>query len=107
MKTTSDRSEKLRDLLRGVHHARENLVVDGQWTRQTLGRIRHLAASEGPLSAAGLWEPFFWRWFAAGGVATAVMALLLFNFQFVPDADLWSFLLYENETMNMLQAFLY
>ncbi len=107
MKTTSDRSERLRELLRGAHQARENLVVDAQWTRQTLRRIRDLAASERPLSTAGLWEPFFWRWFAAGGVATAVMGLLLFNFQFVPDADLWSFLIYENETMNMMQAFLY
>jgi len=107
MKTTSDRSDKLRNLLRGAHHARENLAVDDQWTRQTLRRIRHLATSERPLSTAGLWEPLFWRWFAAGGVATAVMALLLVNFQFVPDADLWSFLLYENETMNMMQAFLY
>jgi len=107
MKITSDRSEKLRDLLRGVHHAREDLAIDAQWTRQTLRRVRHLAAAERSLSTVGLWEPFFWHWFAAGGVATAVMALLLINFQFVPDADLWSFLLYENETMNMLQAFLY
>jgi len=107
MKTTSDRSEKLRDLLRGAHHARENLVVDDQWTRQTLRRIRHLAASERPFSTAGLWEPFFWRWFAAGGVATAVMAWLLLNFQFISDADLWSFLIYENEITNMMQAFLY
>jgi fumarate reductase subunit D len=54
-----------------------------------------------------LWEPFFWHWFTAGGVATAVMALLLLNFQFVPDADLWSFLIYENEIVNIMQAYLY
>lgn len=107
MKTTSGRSEKLRDLLRGAHRARENQVVDEQWSQQTLRRIRHLAATAYPVSKAGLGEPFFWRWFAAGGVATATMVVLLLNFQFIPDADLWSFLVYENETMNMMQAFLY
>lgn len=107
MKTTSERSERLRGLLRGAHHERENLAIDDQWRQQTLRRIRHLAASERPLSTPGLWEPFFWRWFAAGGVVTAVMAILLLNFQFIPDGDLWSFLVYENETMNMMQAFLY
>ena len=107
MKTKSTRSEKLRDLLRGAHHERENLVIEGQWTQQAMRRIRHLAASKSPVSTAWLWEPFFWRWFAAGGVATAVMALLLLNFQFIPDGDLWSFLIYENEIINMMQAYLY
>jgi hypothetical protein len=107
MKTKSTRSERLQDLLRGAHHERENLVIEGQWAQQTLRRIRHLAATEHAASTVWFWEPFFWRWFAAGGVATAVMMLLLLNFQFVPDADIWSFLLYENETMNMMQAFLY
>ena len=107
MKSTSDRSEKLQDLLRGVHRARENQVVDEQWTRQTMRQIRHLAATEQSVSRAGGGESFFWRWFAAGGVATATLIVLLFNFQFLPDADLWSFLVYENETMNMMQAFLY
>jgi len=107
MKTKSDRSERLRELLRGVHQARENLVVDAQWTHRTLRRVRHLAASEDSVSTAWLWEPFFWRWFAAGGVATAVMAFLLLNFQFIPDADLWSFLIYENEIINIMQAYLY
>jgi len=90
-----------------VHQARENLAIDDRWTHQTLRRVRHLAASGRPLSAAGLWEPFFWRWFAAGGLATAVMAVLLLNFQFIPDADLWSFLIYENEIINIMQAYLY
>ena len=107
MKTKLSRSEKLRHLLRVAHHAREHPVSDGQWTRQAMCRIRHLAASEDPLSRAWLWEPYFWRWFTAGGVATAVMALLLLNFQFVPDADLWSFLIYENEIVNIMQAYLY
>ena len=107
MKTTSDRSEKLRELLRRVHHTRENLAIDDQWTHQTLRRVRNLAASKDPVSTAWLWEPFFWRWFTAGGVATAVMALLLLNFQFIPDADLWSFLIYENEIINIMQAYLY
>jgi len=107
MKRTSDRSDKLQDLLREAHHARENQAVDEQWARQTMHQIRHLAATEQPLSRAGLGESFFWRWFAAGGVATATMIVLLLNFQFIPDADLWSFLVYENETMNMMQAFLY
>ena len=107
MKIKSTRSEKLRDLLRGVHHARENLVVEGQWAQQTLRRIRHLAATGHSTSTIWYWEPFFWRWFAAGGVATVVMALLLLNFQFIPDADLWSFLTYENEIVNMMQVYLY
>jgi protein tyrosine/serine phosphatase len=107
MKTKFGRSEKLRHLLRATHQAREHPVSNGQWTRQAMRRIRYLAASEAPVSTAWLWEPFFWRWFTAGGVATAVMALVLLNFQFVPDADLWSFLIYENETMNMMQAYLY
>jgi hypothetical protein len=107
MKTNSSRAEKLRQLLRATHHAREHPVSDGQWTRQAMRRIRHLAVSEDAVSTAWLWEPFFWRWFTAGGVATAVMALMLFNFQFVPDADLWSFLIYENEIVNIMQAYLY
>jgi hypothetical protein len=40
-------------------------------------------------------------------LATAVMVVVLLNFQFVPDVDIWSFLLYENDSMTMLQAFLY
>ncbi len=107
MKTKFGQSEKLRHLLRAAHHAREHPVSDGQWTQQAMRRIRHLAATEGPVYTAWLWEPFFWRWFTAGGVATAVMALLLLNFQFVPDADLWSFLIYENEIINTMQAYLY
>jgi len=107
MKTNQSRSERLRQLLCATHYAREHPISDGQWTRQAMRRIRHLAASEDPLSTTWLWEPYFWRWFTAGGVATAVMALLLLNFQFVPDADLWSFLIYENEIVNIMQAYLY
>ena len=107
MKSTSDRSEKLQDLLRGVHRAREHQVVDDKWTRQTMRQIRHLTATGHPVSKAGPAESYFWRWFTAGGLATATLIVLLFNFQFLPDADLWSFLVYENETMNMMQAFLY
>jgi hypothetical protein len=107
MKTNSSRSEKLRQLLRATHQSREHPISDGQWARQTMRRIRHLAATEGPASTAWLWEPYFWRWFTAGGVATAVMAVMLLNFQFVPDADLWSFLIYENEIVNIMQAYLY
>jgi|GEM_PF-2139060 len=107
MKSTSKQSERLRRLLQETHHARENLTGDNLWARQTMRRIHHLAVSGRTSSAVDFLEPYFWRWFTAGGVATAVMALLLLNFQFVPDADLWSFLIYENETMNMLQALLY
>jgi hypothetical protein len=70
-------------------------------------QIRHLAATEHPVSRADWGESYFWRWYTAGGLATATLIVLLFNFQFLPDADLWSFLVYENETMNMMQAFLY
>lgn len=107
MKTKPDRSEKLRHLLRAAHHARENTAVDEQWARQALRRIRHLAASESPSVSVNPWDSFSWRWFAAGGMATAIMALMLLNYQFVPDADLWSFLVYEDETMSMIQALLY
>jgi hypothetical protein len=67
MKTKSTRSEKLRDLLRGAHHERENLVIEGQWTQQAMRRIRHLAASKSPVSTAWLWEPFFWLVCSRGG----------------------------------------
>lgn len=107
MKSTSEQSERLRSLLRETHYARESRPDNPLWARQTLQRIRELAASGRTRSAYDFWEPYFWRWFTAGGVATAVMTLLLLNFQFVPDADLWSFLVYENETMNMFQALLY
>jgi hypothetical protein len=106
MKTKVKRSEKLRDLLRVAHHAREDGVVDPQWGERTMRRIRHLAAA-GRSAAADRWDALFWRWFAAGGLATAVMVVVLLNFQFVPDVDIWSFLLYENDSMTMLQAFLY
>jgi hypothetical protein len=106
MKTKVDRSEKLRALLRAAHHAREDLAIDAQWGEQTMRRIRYLAAGRST-TAAGPGDALFWRWFAVGGVATAVMAVVVLNFQFIPDVDLWSFLLYENETMTMLQAFLY
>ena len=107
MKTTSGRSEKLRDLLRGAHHARENQAVDEQWTRQTMRRIRHLAATERPVSTAGLWGSVFLALVCGRRGGDRHMLALLLNFQFIPDGDLWSFLVYENETMNMMQAFLY
>jgi len=105
MKTKADRSERLRDLLRATHRARENPVIDARWGVQTMRRIRQQAAAERP--TAGFEETFFWRWFAAGGVAAAVLMVVVLNFQFIPDADLWSILLYENETLSMMQAFLY
>ena len=107
MTSRINQKEKLRKLLRAAHHARKNRPGDEQWTQQTMRRIRQLAAGDRTGATVDYWELYFWRWFTAGGVATAVMALLLLNFQFVPDADLWSYLVYENETMNMLQALLY
>lgn len=107
MKSKVDRTEKLRHLLRAAHHGREDLVIDPQWEAQTMCRIRHQAEAGRSMAQAGLGDALFWRWFAVGGAATAVMTVVLLNFQFVPDVDLWSFLLYENETMTMLQAFLY
>jgi hypothetical protein len=107
MTSKIDQEEKLRRLLRAAHRARDNRSIDDQWTQQTMRRIRQLAASDRRGAVVDFWELYFWRWFTAGGVATVVLALLLINFQFVPDADLWSYLVYENETMNMLQALLY
>lgn len=107
MTSAPEQSESLRSLLQETHYARENLPGDALWAQETMRRIRHLAASGRTRSAVDFLEPYFWRWFTAGGVASAVMVLLLLNFQFVPDADLWSFLIYENETLNMFQALLY
>ena len=107
MKSKFDRSEKLREILRAAHREREQGEVDGRWQQQTLRRIRHLAATGRPVTAAGLLEDYFWRWFTAGGLVTAILTVALLNFQFIPDVDLWSFLLYENETLTMLQGFLY
>ena len=106
MKAKVDRKEKLRALLRGAHQRPEDFAVDTRWRERAMARIRRLAAG-GTSTAAALGDALFWRWFAVGGVATAVMAVVLLHFQFIPDVDLWSFLLYENETMTMLQAFLY
>ena len=107
MRTKVDRGEKLHTLLRAAHQRHDHLVIDVRWQGETMHRIRHLAAAGRTPSAAGRWDALFWRWFAVGGVATAVMAAVLLHFQFIPDVDLWPFLLYENETMTMLQAFLY
>jgi len=106
MKSKFDRSEMLCELLRTAHREREQGAMEGPWQQRTLHRIRHLAAAGRP-TAAGLLEAYFWRWFSAGGVAIAVLTVVLLNFEFIPDADLWSFLLYENETLTMLQGFLY
>ena len=107
MKSVSGRKEKLRRLLRVVHHARQEVELDDAWTRQTMDQVRQMTDSGRRLSPTVFWERYYWRWMAVGGMATAAMAMVLFNFQFVPDGDLWSFLVYENETLNMLQTFLY
>ena len=107
MKPSSTQPERLRRLLRAVHHQREEVTVDDQWTQQTLDRIRRLADDHRPSTAPSYWETYFWRWFAAGGMATAILALMIVNFQWIPDGELWSFLFYENETLSMMQAYLY
>lgn len=107
MKNKTERSDKLRELLRAAHRERDHCKVDPHWRQRTLGRIRHQAAAGRPMPAERFLETYYWRWFAAGGLASALLTAALLNFQFIPDADMWSFLLYENETLTMLQAFLY
>lgn len=107
MKTRFSRSQALRRLLREAHYERESLPVDDRWVAQTLAGVRRLAAAGGPPAGPEPADAFSWPWLAAGGLATAALALLLIHYPFIPDADLWSFLVYEDESMNMMLAFLY
>ena len=107
MKPSSARSEKLRRLLRIAYRERDQVTVGDQWARQTLDRIHQLTEARRPSTIVSFWELYFWRWFTVGGMATAALVLMILNIQWIPDGALWSFLFYETETLNMMQAYLY
>lgn len=96
----------LRQILKQAYRTRETNAVPDVDPRALMGRIRRLAASREEASLGALLDRLFWWLAPATGAMIAILAMVVVNFDFIPDADAWSMLCYENEAAAMMQTLL-
>lgn len=101
-----DAEDRLRHILQQAFRAREMDPVSDVDARVLMGRLRQLAASRaGTLPAAGM-DRLFWRLVPAAAALIAILVIVAGNLYLVPDAEVWSMLHYETETVATMQTLL-
>lgn len=98
--------DRLKQILKQAYRAGEMDAVHGVDTQTLMGRIRHLAASREETSPGLALDRLFWRLAPAAGALIAILAMVAINLDFIPDAEVWSMLHYENEAAAMMQILL-
>ena len=101
-----DAENRLKQILKQAYRAREMDPVSDVDVRALMGRLRRLAASRADtLSAAGM-DRLFWRLVPAAAALIAILVIVAGNLYVVPDAEVWSMLHYETETVATMQTLL-
>ena len=68
-----------------------------------MDRIHLLATKDRELSLGELLERFFWHLAPASGALIVILGVVLLNFDFVADAEVWPLLAFESETYSLMQ----
>jgi hypothetical protein len=96
--------EQLKQILMQAYRARKMDAVPEVDPRALMGRIRRLTASREENSLGALLDRLFWRYAPVTGAMIAILAVVALNLDFIPDADVWSILYYENEATAVMQT---
>jgi len=103
MKSLNNEIESAKELLRRVYHEKEDLEVDYKWRLKVMRHIRNI----GPINTAPdyitFFEQFLWRLAPAACFLIIVLAVLLLEFDFTPEYEVFTSLINGIELVNLEQ----
>lgn len=103
MKSHNHEQEMLRKLLRQAYYEKEKLEVDVQWQFNVMRRIRNLAQLKSQPNFSQMFEQLVWRLAPVTSTIILVFAIVLLNFDLIPDLEISQLLYNESGVFSLIQ----
>jgi hypothetical protein len=98
--------KKLQLILQQAYRSHPTFEEDQIDPRAIMRRIHSLPKNERETGAGETLDRLFWRLTPMAGALIAILAVVILNLDFIPDAEAWSTLTYEKDAADIIQLFM-